>query len=526
MSCARRFVLAAVIALIAAVCLVPAAGAQVPHLSWQACDDGFQCATATVPLDYAKPDDATYRVALIRKPATGPPGTRIGTLFTDPGGPGASGVDFVRATAGSLYPTLNQRYDIVGFDPRGTGGSDAALSCQANQETEGIYAIPYARPETDPKALLAKDQAYVDKCTRLNQALLPYVTTGNVARDLDQLRQAVGDSKLNYLGFSYGTFIGATYGALFPGKLGHVVLDGPVDANGYINDPAGDLQAQTSAFERALGRFFTACAGNQITCLGFGGADPETAFDQLVEQADANPIPAAGDAADPRPVTGDDILNATISNLYAKQSWPEIAKGLAAAAAGDGSLVRQDSDDSLARNPDGSYDPGNDRYFLISAIDQQYPHDTDRYLRLGKRAYDSFDHFWFNSGYVELNYGLFDVTPNGRYAGPFTLPDSASTPLVVATTYDPATPYRGAKALVADLGNARLLTMRGDGHTAYGRNSPCIDAAVNTYMFDGALPAAGTVCQQQVPFVQPQEIPGHAESLITQPAGALHAGRR
>jgi pimeloyl-ACP methyl ester carboxylesterase len=515
MSSARRSVLAAIIAVIAAACMAPAVHAQAPKLSWQDCDDGFQCATATVPLDYGKPNRATYHIALIRKVATGP-GKRIGSLFTNPGGPGGGGVDFVRATADSLYASLNQRYDIVGFDPRGTGESDAALSCNANQETEGIYSIPYATPETDRNALIAKDKAYVNKCTALNRAILPYVTTGNVARDLDQLRQSVGDNKLNYLGFSYGTFIGATYGALFPGKLGRVVLDGPVDANGYINDPVGDLQAQTSAFERALGRFFQDCAADQTNCLGFGGADPWTAFDQLVEQANANPIPADGYTDDPRPVTGDDILNAVIYNLYAKQYWPYIAQDLALAAAGDGSLVRLDSDGSFGRNPDGTYDPGTDRYFLIGAIDQQYKHNIDRYFRLGKRSYDAFDHFWFNSGYVELNYGLFDVRPNGRYAGPFTLPAGANTPLVVATTYDPATPYRGAKALVHDLGNARLLTMQGDGHTAYGGNSPCIDDAVDAYLLNGALPAPGTVCQQEVPFAQPEDTSGYTDDLTTQ----------
>jgi pimeloyl-ACP methyl ester carboxylesterase len=389
----------------------------------------------------------------------------------------------VRAAADSLYANLNRQYDIVGFDPRGTGASDAALDCKANQETQGIYAIPYATPDTDRNALLAKDRQYVKQCVQLNKPLLPYVTTGNVARDLDLLRQAVGDKKLNYLGFSYGTFLGATYGAVFPGKLGRVVLDGPVDADAYINHPTKDLQAQTSAFERELGRFFQACAADQKTCQGFGGDDPHAAFDALVASADAHPIPVpAGNpyTTDLRPVTGDDILNATIYNLYRKEYWAGyIAPELAMAAAGDGSGIRMDSDGSFGYDPEtGTFDPGTDRYFLIGAVEQRYSDNLNKYFRLGKASYDSFDHFWFNNGYVELNYGLFGIEPNGRYGGPFKLPDGASTPLVVATTYDPATPYRGAKALVKDLGNARLLTMVGDGHTAYGGESACIDEAV------------------------------------------------
>ncbi|HWH95766.1 MAG TPA: alpha/beta hydrolase [Baekduia sp.] len=512
-------------ALTAGIVLVPGAHAQspaVPTLDWQDCDDGFQCASAAVPLDYTRPDKAVYHVALIRKPATNP-GKRLGSLFTNPGGPGASGVDFVRATADSLYATLNQQYDIVGFDPRGTGASDAALDCRANQEQQGIYSIPYATPDTDRNALLAKDKGYVKQCVQLNKPLLPYVTTGNVARDLDLLRQAVGDKKLNYLGFSYGTFLGATYAALFPSRLGRVVLDGPVDADAYINHPTKDLQAQTSAFERELDRFFQACAADQVTCQGFGGTDPHAAFDALVEQANAHPIPADGFTADPRPVTGDDILNATIFNLYAKPYWAQyIAPELAAAAAGDGSGIRSDSDYAFGYDPgSGTFDPGTDRYFLIGAIEQKYSDNLERYFRLGKASYDSFDHFWFNNGYVELNYGLFPIEPNGRYGGPFKIPGGASTPLVVATTYDPATPYRGAKALVKDLGNARLLTMVGDGHTAYGGNSACVDEAVDSYMLGGTLPAAGTVCRQEVPFgEEPTTSPYAATDLSAQKLAA------
>src|SRR4051812_44570717 len=332
MRAVRRCVAAALMALVAAALLVPAAQAQsgpkVPVLDWQDCGLGadLQCASAEVPLDYTKPNNAIYHVALIRHPATNP-GKRLGSLFVNPGGPGASGVDFVAGQyllRRHLFDALQGQYDIVGFDPRGVGASDAALDCQANQETEGIYSIPYATPDTDPAALLAKDRQYVRQCVQLNRPLLPYVTTGNVARDLDLLRQAVGDQKLNYLGFSYGTFLGATYGALFPGRLGRVVLDGPVDADAYINHPSKDLQAQTSAFERELGRFFQACAADQKTCQDFGGDDPHATYDALVEAANAQPIAVPADnglTGDLRPVTGDDILNATILTLYAKQNW-------------------------------------------------------------------------------------------------------------------------------------------------------------------------------------------------------------
>jgi pimeloyl-ACP methyl ester carboxylesterase len=483
----------------------------VPALKWADCGDGFQCATATVPLSYANPFKGTTKIALIRKVATDP-SQRIGSLFTNPGGPGGGGNDFVRATAGTLYKTLNTRYDIVGFDPRGTGES-GQLDCKVNQETDGIYSEPFTTPENlDVGKLVRKQSSYVNRCIQLNRRLLPYVTTGNVVRDLDLLRSAVGDAKLNYLGFSYGTFIGATYGSLFPGKLGHVVLDGPVDANAYINDPMADLSAQTSAFEREFGRFLTACAVDQEACLGFGGTDPLQAFDDLVRQANITPLPADGNTDDPRPVTGDDILNATIGLLYNKKLWKYLAQDLALAQSGDGSGFRFDVDDTYGYDPETkTYDPGTDAYFLIGAIDQDYDkRNINTYLRAGKQSYDSYDHFWFNNGYIELNYGLFNVKPDGVFRGPFKIPAGANTPLVVATTYDPATPYRGAKALVRDLGNARLLTMDGDNHTAYGNNSPCIDAAVNAYLFDATLPADGTRCKQEVPFAQPAPAPAFA----------------
>src|SRR3954452_24005342 len=350
MEAVRRRWLWMLAALVASAVLAPAAQAQgpaAPKLDWQACDGGFDCASAAVPLDYSRPNRATYHVAVVRAAAKDP-AKRLGSLFVNFGGPGAGAVDDVEwyITNDQLFTTLNERYDIIGFDPRGTGRSDAALDCQANQETQGIYSVPFATPDTDPAALLAKDKQYVRQCVQLNRPLLPYVTTGNVARDLDLLRQAVGDAKLNYLGFSYGTFLGATYGALFPGKLGRVVLDGPVDADAYINHPSKDLQAQTSAFERELDRFFQACAADQTSCYRFGGSDPHAAFDALVEQANAHPIPVSTDnpwgwTADTRPVTGDDILNATIYNLYSKGYWSYyIAQELTHAAAGDVSGIR------------------------------------------------------------------------------------------------------------------------------------------------------------------------------------------
>jgi len=485
--------------------LLGAAGAQArakaaASIPWAACADaeGYECASVEFPRDYKRPNGRTVSIAVVRQPAKDQ-ANRLGSLFVNPGGPGGSGVDFVKGSPG-LFASLNERYDIVGFDPRGTGSSTSAIDCEANQFTEGVYSQPYATPDTDRAEYLQRVRTYTQKCVRNNPGILPYTTTASVARDLDGLRALVGDEKLNYLGFSYGTFLGATYLSLFPDRIGRTVLDGPIDADEYINDPMSNLAEQTAAFERALQRFFMACAADQEACLGFGGDDPHLAYDALIRAADAAPVPA-GDAGPA--VTGQDMLNATIITLYAKQNWPLLAQALATAQAGDGTLMRLLTDATYGYDREtGRFDPGTDRYFAIGAAEQRYPTDPATYFRACRRSWGSFDHFWFNAGYVELNWGLFPVQGRPVYRGPFDVPASAQTPLVVDTTYDPATPYRGGVRLAKDLGNARLLTMDGDGHTAYNGNSACIDEAVEAYFEAGTLPAEGTRCRQEVPFAQ------------------------
>jgi pimeloyl-ACP methyl ester carboxylesterase len=499
--------------LVAGLLMAPTAGAAPPAgLQWQDCSevDGLvvECATQKVPLDYDRPGGRQISIAVARVPARDEE-HRIGSFFFNLGGPGGTSVDFLQAGGSALFDAINERYDIVGFDPRGVGQSSPSIDCKVNQETQGPSSQPFTTPfNLDVQALLAKDRRYLNRCDALNGDILSHVSTADVARDMDVLRDAVGDRKLTYLGFSYGTFLGATYAALFPNKFRALVLDGPLDADEFLSDPVKGSNEQTAAFERALGRFFAACAGNQVACLGFGGSDPEDAYDQLVDAANASPIPATGYTPDPRPVDGDDLNGVAAIMMYAKQFWPLWATALAGAQAGDGTLVRFLVDELFyGRDPDtGQYDPGTDRFFAIYGAEGRWPTDIGTYLREGDQAYGMFNHFYSNHGYSELNFGLWPATAQDAYYGPFRVKNSAPTPLVVATTYDPATPYRGALKLVRELGNARLLTMRGDGHTAYGGNSACIDNAVNAYLLNGTLPAEGTVCRQEVPFEQPQAV--------------------
>ena len=258
-------------------------------------------------------------------------------------------------------------------------------------------------------------------------------------------------------------------------------------------------RADGRASSGRCGRFFQACAADQTACAGFGGSDPWDAYDQLVDQANAHPIPAPTLV---RPAAGRRRRHQLrrANELYAKEFWGELGRGARRGEAGDGSFIRDLVDGSYGRNDDGTFGNGLDLYFTIGASEQRYPRDVDFYLDRGDEAWGTFHHDYWNNGYPELNYGLWPSHDKDAFAGPFKLPHSAPTPLVVATTYDPATPYNGALRLVHDLGNARLITMRGDGHTAYGGESACIDAAVEAYVNTLALPAEGTACTQDTPF--------------------------
>ncbi|MBB3084239.1 alpha/beta hydrolase [Geodermatophilus sabuli] len=512
----------------------PAAEPVVPTLTWTDCGTteagtaaGVQCATATLPLDHDDPAGAQVQIALARVPAPDQ-AARVGSLFLNFGGPGGTTVDVLQAAGAAFLPGLSGRFDVIGFDPRGVGQSSPAIDCGVNQETEGIYSIPAPTPlDIDVDAYVAKAQGYVDACLA-NGPVLEHVSTANVARDMDLLRAAVGDEQLSYLGFSYGTFLGATYATLFPDRYRTMVLDGAIDAEEYVHDPLSHIAEQTAGFEQSLARFAEACAVDQVACSGFGGADPYLAFDQLVAAANEAPIPADGYPADPRAVTGDDILTATLGQLYAKRRWGTLAAALAQAAAGDGSAVRAIVDGWYGRRDDGSYSPGLDRYFTIGASEQRYPRgDLEVYLDRGAESWASFPHFWSNSGYAEINYGLWPVSDEDAFAGPFTVPASSPPVLVIGTTYDPATPYPWAQRLTAQLGNARLLTMEGDNHTAYLRNSGCITAAADVYLLEGTLPAEGTVCRQEVPFVAPAPAPVEAPTAVrTDVLGSLLTGGR
>ncbi|MGY1637861.1 alpha/beta fold hydrolase [Geodermatophilus sp. SYSU D00742] len=502
----------------------------VPTLSWAACGltpeataAGVECARAPLPMDYDDPGGEQVEVFVARVPATDQ-AARIGSLFFNFGGPGSPAAEYLQVLGPGMFSLLNQRFDIVGLDPRGVGQSTPTVACDAPPDPLPTAENPW---ELDVDAIVAVSQRYVDACRANNGAILEHLSTANVARDMDALRAALGEEQLSYLGFSYGTFLGATYASLFPGRYRALVLDAALDPEMYLDDPGTLNSTGLAGFEDALDRFLDACAADQAACSGFGGTDPHAAFDALLATAVATPLPVPGFPEDPTPVVADEIRAVTFRLLYAKQVWGLLAAALAAAEDGDGSLVRAVS---ALLFPAG--DTSSDAFPAITAAEQEWPTDPDPYLRRSADEWAAFPHFWSILGTHNLLYhALWPVQDEDAFDGPYVADPSAPPVLVIGNTHDPATPYAGAVALTEQLGNARLLTMDGDGHGAYGPNSPCINSATDSYLVAGTLPAEGTVCPQEVPFTAPEPAPVSVTTAaalplaVTTAAGGPAGGR-
>lgn len=453
--------------------------------SWSDCGRGFLCAAVRVPKDYASPSSGYVNVSIIDLPATDRQ-NRIGSLIVNPGGPGASGVEFVRdeAAVDGFPSALRKRFDIIGFDPRGVNSS-TAVRCIDNLD---------GRAEIDPspdnaaelKALVADARAYAAACAKRNEALLPYLSTDAVARDLDAIRQAVGDKQLTYLGFSYGTLIGSAYAQLFPGHIRAMALDGAID-------PALDLEqfrsGQATGFEHALSSFLKDCAA-RTACAFHEGGHSVTAFNALMASIDAKPLHAVR-LKDRRLVGPGIAWYSVLAALYSKDAWPTLAASLALAKAGDGSLMLLIADPYRGRKPNGSYSNEQDAYTANTCLDFPAPTDVATYTGWAKAFDSTAPHFAAMVAYNDLSCAFWPVRAE-RTPGPVA---AAGAPpiVVVGTTGDPATPYPWAVALAKELDSGVLITHKGEGHTAW-QSSGCVQRAVDLYLVDLTVPKAGLTC--------------------------------
>jgi pimeloyl-ACP methyl ester carboxylesterase len=413
----------------------------------------------------------------LRLPA-GDPDQRIGSLFFNPGGPGGPAVEYLRQVAFAIPVEIKQRFDLVAFDPRGVGESSPILCGDDVQTLLGLDPDP--QTDEDWQTIVDAVQDFADLCAERAGDALPFYGTINVARDMDRIRQALGEDEISYLGFSYGTSIGQVYADLFPDHVRAMVLDGSLDAS--LSPDQRNLD-QILAFEAALGRFMEYC--RDTACFDI---DPLDAVETLIARAGESPIPAPG--AD-RPLTQGTLVWGLISSLYARFQWGGLANAIGDALDGDGSRMVRLVDQLWGRNTDGSYDNFFEANVAVNCLDQAVDPDPDHHRMLSEQFAEQAPIFGAWGGYLNITCALWEAEPS-----PPPVPTGAGAPpiLVIGNTGDPATPLKWAVALSQQLESAVLLTYDGEGHTAYLQLNSCVDSTVNAYLMQLAVPAAGTIC--------------------------------
>lgn len=456
-------------------------------LDWSSCGSGNQCAKLRVPLDYSKPTGDTIELAVLKNPATGT--SPQGPLVVNPGGPGGSGVDYAAAADVVVSPDLHDAFDIVGFDPRGVGSSDP-LNCLTDPQVDEFLAAD-GTPDTTEEAdtLVQESELLADGCMADSAALTAQIGSSNVVRDMDVLRAALNQDTLNYLGFSYGTLLGAMYADQFTDRVGRFVLDGAIDptlSNTEIS------KGQAVAFEVAIGRFIDDCVKDTGCPLGTDPAKAKQTLLDFVSALDANPLPTG----DPnRPLTQAMGLSAIIYPLYQPEyGWPLLRTSLTLALSGDGSSMLNILDTFNDRNSDGTYNGnGVDALYAVNCVDRPDRPDLAQTEQLAQQWSVEAPLFGAYLAYGNLPCTYWPVPATGA-PQPLTAAGSPEI-LVVGTQYDPATPYAWAQALADQLENGVLVSWNGgDGHTAYNNGSACIDRTVDEFLIDGVVPAAGTEC--------------------------------
>jgi pimeloyl-ACP methyl ester carboxylesterase len=446
-------------------------------LDWHTCD-AFQCATLTVPLDYDHPAGRRIELSVIRQPARSQ-ARRIGSMFINPGGPGGSAIDFLRAWAPSLPSEVRDRFDIITFDPRGVGES-TPLEC--HDDLQKLIALPPS-PQTDAEwqEVAAAAKGFADLCAERSDGTLPYLGTANVARDIDRLREALGEDTITYFGYSYGTEIGQVYAALFPDRVRAMVLDGAVDL--ALSGDQIDFE-QALAFETAYDHFLKDCMAR--ACLDVPG-DYDTAIQRLLLRARDNPIPSP--RAD-RPASENELLLAIVGSMYGG-GWTALGRALQQAFDGDATAMLRIADFYLGRDGDGEYDNSTEMNNAVNCLDHLFSSDLETVKALAAEFAAQAPHFGSALAQGGITCGFWHAIP-----APLSVSRAAGTPpiVVIGGTSDPATPYRWAVAVSQELESGVLLTRRGDGHGSYRTGDSCIDSAVNTYLLTLEPPAQGTEC--------------------------------
>ncbi|WP_045698294.1 alpha/beta hydrolase [Streptomyces rubellomurinus] len=483
------------------------------RLAWQPCDGGFECTTFRVPLDYERPGDGDLTLAAARAVSVASGGSgaaeapgasggseegsaggggapaRLGSLLLNPGGPGGSAIEYLETAARTYDGGVRARYDLVGLDPRGVGRSNP-VTCLSGERMDAYTAVDLTpADQSGVDALVAADKEFAEGCRRHTGPALGHLSTVEAARDMDVLRALLGDEKLNFVGKSYGTFLGATYAGLYPGRVGRLVLDGAMDPS--LDSVTGN-RTQAGGFETAWTAFAKDCATRDDCPLGRAEQRIGEQLSSLFAAVHAHPLPTTDNG---RRLTEAQATTGVIQALYADFLWPKLRTALSDARAGDGTGLLKLSDSYYGRENDGSYPNLMFANTAVNCLDLPAPFGGPEDVQ---RAVPDFErvspHFGRDMAWMALACTYWPVRATGAA---HTIRAAGAAPIVVVgTTRDPATPYAWAQALAGQLESGRLLTYDGDGHTAYGRRSACVDTAVNRYLLTGEAPEPGKRCDR------------------------------
>jgi pimeloyl-ACP methyl ester carboxylesterase len=504
---AAKSALTVLLGAVAAIALVvtvqpPAAVARsaepaVPVLRWTACGGGFECAQAAVPLDYDNPAGPTISLSLIMLPATDQR-HRVGSLLTNPGGPATSSIDSIRGTPTDIYPpAMRARFDIVGFDPRGVAHSSPIRCFPSNEAKARFFADVPLFPITrrDEVAFIAKTAELGAICVRHNASIMQHMSTANVARDMDLLRQALGDAKLNFYGASYGSYLGNVYANLFPGKVRTLVMDSIVEPVNWATGrgdgftlPVYNRERSDQGASATMRQFLSLCDRAGPRCA-FSPGDPAKKWERLLAGARRAPITYA------------QIVAFTAEALSDPPgSWSALAEQLQHLYASSNPHTKVAARRSSAPQPTRTeYNNKDESFLAITCTDTNNPRDPFRWPAVAAerdRRFDPFGSFW---AYLSEPCATWPARDRDRYTGPFTHRTSAPI-LIIGTRFDPASPYRNARAVAHELPRSRLLTLDGWGHVAFGK-SRCIAHHLDRYLVAAELPPPETSCRpDQRPF--------------------------
>ena len=441
---------------------------------------GAECGLLSVPVDYADPDGDVARLAMIRFTATG---DKIGSMVINPGGPGESGVEAAVSMLSTVPQSVRERFDVVGFDPRGVASSTPAVWCNSDADNDRLRADPQVDYSPEGVEYIENEtKAFIERCVdKSGEELLANIGTINVAKDLDAIRAALGDEKLTYLGYSYGTRIGAAYAEQFPEKVRAMILDGAVDPNA---DPLQADIRQAAAFQTAFNDYAADCAKQPDCPLGTDPAKAVEVYKSLVDPLVENPAKTD----DPRGLSYSDAIVGTIQTLYSPNLWRYLTQGLTELEAGRGDTMLALADLYMRRDSQGHYNNSTDARVAVNCVDRPPVTDRDKIVAQDRKLREvaPFMSYGEFTGHAPLSTCAFwPVPPTSE---PHELDVEGLPPiLVVSTTNDPATPYQAGVDLARQLGGT-MLTFEGTQHTVVFQGNACVDEIAARYLIDVVVP--------------------------------------